>query len=84
SKVLKSFLQELVRQVVYGFNLLTPLYLLSLPNISSMTSKDGFDRASFVKNLYENVNAHIEKKIEQYTKQVHLRKGRFDAIPEEI
>jgi len=56
-------------KVVYGFNPLYPLDLIPLPNDSSILSKDGFSRATFVKDLHQRVRNQIEKKMEQYARQ---------------
>ena len=55
-------------EVVYGFNPLSPLDLLPLPNTSAMMNKDGLSKANFVKSLHEKVKAQIEKKVEQYAR----------------
>ena len=52
-------------EIIYGFNPLTPLDLLSLP-VNEMTSLDGEKKAEMVKKLHESVRQHIEKKNEQY------------------
>ena len=79
-------------EVVYGFNPLTPMDLVSLP--MEKANLEGKQRAEFVKSLHEKVKAQIEKKTLQYEKQhnkerkqvifepsdwvwVHLRKERF-------
>ncbi|XP_073304576.1 uncharacterized protein [Primulina huaijiensis] len=80
-------------EIVYGFNPLTPLDLMSLP-VSERLNMDGKKKAEFVRSLHEKVKANIEKKNERYTKQankgkkkvifekgdwvwLHLRKERF-------
>ena len=82
-------------EIVYGFNLLTPLDLLPLL-VNQMTSLDGQKKAEMVKKLHESVRQHIEKKNEQYATKankghkqvlfelgdwvwVHMRKERFPA-----
>ncbi|RDY09356.1 hypothetical protein CR513_06273, partial [Mucuna pruriens] len=50
-------------KLVYGFNPLTPLGLLPLPNVASRQNKDEFSKAQFVKKLYERTRSHIEKKV---------------------
>lgn len=44
-------------EAVYGFNPLTPLDLLPLPNIDSMINKDGLAKVTLVRNLHKDVNA---------------------------
>ncbi|XP_075489516.1 LOW QUALITY PROTEIN: uncharacterized protein LOC142528360 [Primulina tabacum] len=80
-------------EIVYGFNPLTPLDLMSLP-VSERLNMDGKKKAEFVRSLHEKVKDNIEKKNLQYTKQankgrkkmvfekgdwvwLHLRKERF-------
>ena len=48
NKVVHSTTQMSPFEVVYGFNPLTPLDLLPLPNIDSMTNKDGLSKTTFV------------------------------------
>ena len=61
--------------IVYGFNPLTHLDLLSLP-INEMTSLDGQKKAEMVKKFRESVRQHIEKKNEQYATKAKANKGR--------
>nr|KYP73963.1 Transposon Ty3-I Gag-Pol polyprotein [Cajanus cajan] len=49
-------------EVVYGFNPLTPLDLISLPDSSHYFHKEGVSRADFVKKLHEKVKIHIQQK----------------------
>ena len=49
-------------EVVYGFNPLSPLDSIPLPNDSSILIKDGLSSATFVKDLHERVRNEIEKK----------------------
>ena len=80
-------------EIVYGFNPLTPLDLLSLL-VNEMTSLDGEKKVEMVKKLHESVQKHIEMKNEQYATKankgrrqvlfepgdwvwVHMRKERF-------
>ncbi|RDX72213.1 hypothetical protein CR513_48330, partial [Mucuna pruriens] len=58
-------------ELVYEFNLLTPLYLLPLPNISSMLKCDGISKAQFVKILHVKTRDLV---------WVHLRKERFPNL----
>ena len=52
-------------EVVYGFNLVTPLDLMPLP-INERDSLDGKKKAGLVKSIHEKVRLQIEKKNEQY------------------
>ncbi|RDY11990.1 hypothetical protein CR513_03282, partial [Mucuna pruriens] len=62
-------------ELIYGFNLLSPLDLLSLPNVSSLINNDGFSKTQFVKDLHAKAYSHIEQK--GGLVWVHLRKERF-------
>jgi len=59
---------------VYGFNPLTPLNLLPLPNISNFKHKDAQAKVEYVKRLHEQVKAQIAKKNESYAKQANKNK----------
>ena len=80
-------------EIVYGFNPLTPLDLLSFP-VNEIGSLDGEKKAELVKLIHEKAKAHIERKNEQYASQankgrkrvvfqpgdwvwIHMRKERF-------
>jgi hypothetical protein len=63
---------------VYGFNPLTPLDLLPLPNNSLLKHKDGKSKAEFVKKLHERVKLQIEKRNESYAKNAN--KGRKKLV----
>ncbi|KAL4386416.1 hypothetical protein GQ457_09G017760 [Hibiscus cannabinus] len=82
-------------EVVYGFNPITPLDLLPLPQ-EQVISKDGKARADYVKRLHQQVKENLERRTQQYEKQankgrkrvtfdvgdwvwVHFRKERFPA-----
>jgi len=64
-------------EIVYGFNPLTSLDLLSMPNISACKHKDAH-KVDCVKKLYERVKAQIEKKNESYLMQAN--KGRKKIV----
>ena len=49
--------------IVYGFNPLTPLDLLPMPNISMFMHKEAQAKADYVKKLHEQVRGQIEKKM---------------------
>nr|KYP69096.1 Transposon Ty3-G Gag-Pol polyprotein [Cajanus cajan] len=65
-------------EVVYGFNPLTPLDLLSMPKISVFKHKEGQAKAEYVKKLHECVKAQMEKKKESSAK--HANKGRKKVV----
>ncbi|XP_075521546.1 LOW QUALITY PROTEIN: uncharacterized protein LOC142554754 [Primulina tabacum] len=60
-------------EIVYGFNPLTPLDLMSLP-VSERLNMDGKKKAEFVRSLHEKVKANIERRNEQYARQANKRK----------
>ena len=53
-------------EVGYGFNPLTPLDLLPLPEHYSLIHKEGFSRTKFIKKFHEKVKAQIEKQTQKY------------------
>uniref|UniRef100_A0A151UHM5 Transposon Ty3-I Gag-Pol polyprotein n=1 Tax=Cajanus cajan TaxID=3821 RepID=A0A151UHM5_CAJCA len=61
-------------EVVYGFNPLTPLDLLPLPNTTSLFHKEGVSRADFIKKYHEKFKIQIEKQTQKYAK--YNNKGR--------
>ena len=82
-------------KVVYGFNPITPLDLLPLPQ-EQATNRDGQAKAEYVKKLHQQVKENLERRTQQYEKQankgrkrvtfdvgdwvwVHFRKERFPA-----
>ncbi|XP_017620573.1 uncharacterized protein LOC108464811 [Gossypium arboreum] len=64
-------------EVVYGFNLLTPLDLLPLPS-NQLVHVDGKKKAEFVKQLHQRVRENIERRIKQYAYK--MNKGRKRVI----
>jgi len=50
-------------EIVYGFNPLIPLDLLSMPDISLFKHKDSHVKVDYVKNAHERVKAQIKKKM---------------------
>ncbi|OMO57356.1 Integrase, catalytic core [Corchorus capsularis] len=64
-------------EIVYGFNPLTPLDLLSLP-LSVQVDMDGERKAEFFKDLHAKVRVQIEKKTQHYMKVAN--KGRIKVI----
>ena len=82
-------------EIVYGFNPLTPLDLVSLPN-DQLIHADAKKKAEYVKELHRKVRANIEARTESYARKankgrkriifepgdwvwVHMRKERFPA-----
>ena len=65
-------------EVFYGFNPLTPLDLLPMPNVSVFKHKEGQSKADYVKKLHERVKDQIERKNKSYAKQAN--KGRKKVV----
>jgi hypothetical protein len=57
-------------EIVYGFNLLTPLDLISLPADENV-SLNGNKKAQVVKDLHAKIRQQIEKKNEQYANKTN-------------
>jgi len=62
-------------EVVYGFNPLTPLDVIPLPNPRNFIHKEGISRSEFVKKMHDNVKSQIQHQTERYTKQNNKEKG---------
>ena len=60
-------------EVVYGFNPLTPLDLLLIPLLGEVLCKDGFEKASFIKDLHHPIKLQIERKVGKNVE--HANKG---------
>jgi len=50
-------------EIVYGFNPLTPLDWLPLPNPQEFVHKEGVTKAEFVKKMHERIKNQIQKQI---------------------
>ena len=57
-----------------GFNHLTPLDLLPIPVLDDVLCKDGFEKASFIKDLHNHIKLQIEKKVGKYAKNANKRR----------
>jgi len=68
-------------EAVYGFNPLTPLDFLPLPNPQDFVHKEGVTKAEFVKKMHERIKNKIQQQIEKYRK--HSNKGKREVIFEE-
>ncbi|XP_019447319.1 PREDICTED: uncharacterized protein LOC109350544 [Lupinus angustifolius] len=71
-------------EIVYGFQPLTPLDLLPMPNSSMLHNKDAKSKEDYVKKLHERVKAQIEQKIEGYAKQANKGGGEVIFEPEDL
>jgi len=58
---------------VYGFNSLTPLDLIPLPNPQEIVHKEGVTKAEFVKKMHERIKDQIQQQTKKYLK--HNNKG---------
>ena len=68
-------------EVVYGFNHLTPLDLLPLPNPQDFLHKERVTKVEFVKKMHERIKNKIQQQTEKYRK--HNNKGMREVIFEE-
>ena len=66
---------------MYGFNPLTPLDLLPLPNIYDFKHKDAQAKVEYEKKLHEQVKAHIEKKNARYARQANKSRKKVVLEP---
>ncbi|KAG8485858.1 hypothetical protein CXB51_019213 [Gossypium anomalum] len=64
-------------EIVYGFNPLSPLDLIPLPN-DQIINIDAKKKADYVKQLHQKVKANIEARMEQYVRKAN--KGRKQVI----
>jgi len=65
-------------EVVYGFNHLTPLDLLPLPNPQDFLHKERVTKVEFVKKMHERIKNKIQQQTEKYRK--HNNKGMREVI----
>jgi len=57
-------------EVVYGFDPLSPLDLLPLPNPHTFVHKEGATKDEFVKKMHERIKEQIQQQIEKYYKKL--------------
>jgi len=81
NRVIHSTTQHSPFEVVYGFNPLTHLDLLPLPNIYDFKHKDAHAKVEYVKKLHKQVKAQIAKKTESYDKQAKKNKKKVVLEP---
>jgi len=53
---------------------LTPLHLLPIPILDDVLCKDGYEKASFIKDLYNDIKLRIEKKVGKYAEHANKRR----------
>ncbi|RDX94052.1 hypothetical protein CR513_23606, partial [Mucuna pruriens] len=75
NRVVNSNTSHTSFELVYGFNPLTPIDLLPLPNVNAMLNCDGISKAQFVKELHVKVHSEVEIKVEQYVEKVNKGKA---------
>jgi len=63
--VVNSTTSQFFFEVVYKFNPLTPLDLLPILVLDEALCKDGFEKATFIKNLHQHIKHQIEKEDRQ-------------------
>jgi len=63
NRVVNSTTSQSPFEVVYGFNPLTPLDLLPIPVLDDVLCKDGVEKASFIKDLHNDIKLRIEKNV---------------------
>jgi len=73
NRVVNSTTSHTRFEVVYGFNPLIPLNLLPIPILDKVLCKDGFEKASFIKDLHHHIKLQIERKVGKYVE--HTNKG---------
>ena len=66
NRVVNSTTSHTPFEVVYVFNPLTPLDLIPIPVLDEVLCKDGFEKASFIKNLHHYMKVQIERKVGKY------------------
>jgi len=66
---------------VFGFNPLTHLYLITLPNPSDFIHKEGVSRFEFVNKSHERVRSQIQQQPEICIK--HNNKGKREVTFDE-
>jgi len=67
-------------EVVYGFNPLTPIDFFPLPNVDSITKRDGLAKTTFFRNFHKEDKAKIEKKMEMLASKANQgRKNKFES-----
>jgi len=63
NRVVKSTTSHTPFEVVYRFNPLTPLYLLPIPVLDEVLCKNGFEKASFNKDLHHHIKLQIKRRV---------------------
>ena len=74
NRVVNSTIAHTPFEIVYGFNPLTPLDLLPIPVLDKVLCKDGFEKASFIKDLHHHIKLQIEIKVSKYAELANKRR----------
>ena len=82
NRVVNSTTSHSPFEVVYEFNPLTPLNLLPIPVLDEALCKDGFEKASFVKDLHNHIKLQIEKKVGKYVELANKRRKALIFAPD--
>jgi len=69
NRVVNSTTSHFPFEVVYGFNPLTPRDILD-----DVLCKDGFEKASIIKDLHNHIKLQIEKKVGKYAENGNKRR----------
>jgi len=76
NRVVNSTISHTPFEAVYGFNPLTPLDLFPILIHDEVLCKDGFEKASFIKDLHHHIKLQIERKVGKYVEHANkLRKA---------
>ena len=78
NRVVNSTISHTPFEVVYRFNPLVPLDLLPIPLLDEVLCKNGFEKASFIKDLHHHIKLQTERKVDKYVE--HANKGRKALI----
>jgi len=74
NRIVNSTTSHTPFEVVYGFNPLTPLDLLPITVLDEVLCKDGFEKASFIKDLHHHIKLQIERKVGKYAELANKRR----------
>jgi len=74
NRVVNSTTAHSLFEVVYGFNPLTPLDLLPILVLDEVLCRDGFEKASFIKDFPNHIKLQIEKKVGKYAEFANQRR----------
>ena len=74
NRVVNSTTSHSPFEIVYGFNPLTPFDLLPIPILDYVLCKDGIEKASFIKDLHNDIKLRTERKVGKYVE--HANKSR--------